>query len=502
MKKILFTWLDNINPQSANKDGLEAIDPIFQVLSKRNFDQAIILSNYPTSKTKSYVDWLKTQKVQSNLSFTIIDLNGDPTDYRAIYENAKQQVQRCLDSSPTKVQFTFHLSAGTSQMATIWVILANSKFNAKLIQFSDKHKVQDVEFPFEISADYLPDLLKKSVRKISGLYADDAVEARFREIIHQSRIMKNLVRRAKSIAPYPVPVLIQGKSGTGKELLAKAIHASSFRNGKFVAINCGAIPEELFESELFGHKKGAFSGATSNKIGYIEEAEGGTLFLDEVGEMPNKIQVKLLRLLQEESFYRVGDSVEHQADVRIISATNRNLLEDKDIGIFREDLFHRLAVAILQVPALCDREDDVELLIDRLLNIANKKLGENKDFKSKKLSREAKLLLISHSWPGNVRELQNTLMRSAIWSQNEIITASDIKETMLPIASKNTKSDNILGKSLEADFDLDLVIGEVARHYLERAIKEAGGNKTKAAKLLNFSSYQRLDVWLKKYRIL
>ena len=501
MNKILFTWLGNTDLLSAENNGAKGLGPICQALTQRNFDQAVILSNYPDSRAKPYLTWLKKQGIKGNTTLVNIDLHDDPTDYRAIYAEAKGQVQTCLDSHSKKLHLTFHLSPGTPQMATIWVILANTKFDAKLLQSSPQMGVQDVDFPFDISADYLPELLKKSGQNIVSYFNDDDNVAGFEKIVYRGAVMKKLVGQARRIAPYPVPVLIMGESGTGKELLAKAIHATSLRKGKFIAINCGAIPEDLFESELFGHKKGAFTGADKDKTGYIEEASGGTLFLDEIGDMPLKIQVKLLRVLQEDTFSRVGDPSECKANIRIISATNKNLIDEVESGMFREDMFHRLAVAVLNIPALREREGDLALLIDHLLDATNNKLSDNNEYKPKKLSAAAKKQLINHSWPGNIRELQNTLLRAAIWSTSETIDKSDIECSLLPVAKKGGNGDDVLNRPLVEGFDLEAVMGEVASYYLEVALKESGGSKTKAAKLLNFKSYQRLDKWLEKYTL-
>lgn len=487
--------------RSAEADGAKGLGAICQVATTRQFDELVLLSDYSTERTASYLEWLKSRRVK-NTRLIKVDLDGNPTDFRAIYENAKHSVQDFLKQETSKVELTFHLSPGTPAMATIWVILANSVFSAKLIQSSAERGVQDVDFPFDIAADYLPDLLKQKEKEISAIFTDHGPEnAEFNAIVHNSIAMKKLIARARTISPYPVPVLIQGESGTGKELLAKAIHTSSMRRGKFLAINCGAIPVDLFESELFGHKKGAFTGADKDKSGYIEEADGGTLFLDEIGEMPLKIQVKLLRVLQENVYSRVGDSSERQANIRIISATNRNLLEEITNGVFREDLFHRLAVGILHLPPLRKREGDIGILIDHLLNVTNVKLSSSSAYTPKTLSVTARSLLIKHSWPGNVRELQNTLTRAALWSPDSVISKQEIEDSMLPVTNEKNAATDILGRTLQESFDLEKVIDEVARHYLERAMKESGGNKSKAAKMLNFKSYQRLDVWLRKYEI-
>ena len=212
--------------------------------------------------------------------------------------------------------------------------------------------------------------------------------------------------------------MIEGESGTGKELLAKAIANEGVRKEKpFRVINCGAIPSELLESELFGHEKGSFSGAIKDRAGYFEEADKGTLFLDEIGELPLSAQVKLLRVLQECEVARVGSSRPRKVDVRIIAATNRDLAEEVRKGRFREDLFYRLAVVVLKIPSLRQREGDIGLLVDALLRRVNEECAEEPGYIQKKISAGARNLLLNHPWPGNVRELQNTLRRAAIWSE-------------------------------------------------------------------------------------
>lgn len=501
MRKVLFAWIGGIDLDAAKTGGANGLGPVCQTITDRQFDEIVLLSNYEESNTTTYLKWLGTKKVK-NLRYINVDLGGNPTDYRSIYENAKLHVHEYLNASLTKVQLIFLITGGTPAMQTVWIILANSHFNAKLIKSSIQRGVEDVDLPFDIAADYLPELLKKNGQKISALFTDiQKVNAGFETIIHQSSIMKHLIHRASIISPYPVTVLILGESGTGKELLASSIHTASLRKGKFVPINCGAIPSELFESEMFGRKRGGFTGATIDSIGYIEEARGGTLFLDEIGEMPLCIQVKLLRVLQEGKFNRVGDPIMRDADIRVIAATNRNLAYEAANGKFRVDLYHRLTEAILNMPPLRERAGDIGLLATYLLNTANKKLAANNSYKTKTLSASARSMLIKHFWPGNVRELQNTILRAALWSQLDVLDKQAIEDAMLPTALENNIDCNILNRQFKDGFDLEEVIAEVACHYLERAMKVTGGNKSKAAKILNFNSYQCLDGWLKKYHV-
>jgi transcriptional regulator with PAS, ATPase and Fis domain len=267
----------------------------------------------------------------------------------------------------------------------------------------------------------------------------------------------------------------------------------------FIPVNCGAIPTELIESELFGHEKGAFTGANRLKRGYFEEADKGTLFLDEIGELPHTAQVKLLRALQEKEVMRIGSTRPIKFDIRIIAATNRNLIDEVAAGRFRADLYYRIAVAILKLPALRQRSGDISLLIERLLENINTESRDEPGFKNKKISSGAKNLMLQHTWPGNVRELQNTLRRAAIWSTDTTIQIEDIREAMLPI--DNITSDSLLYKPLGDGINLPSLLERLAQHYLKRALDEANGNKTKAAELVGLPSYQTFSNWAKKYHV-
>lgn len=396
---------------------------------------------------------------------------------------------------------TFHLSPGTPAMAAVWILIAKTRFPAKLIESSKEHGVRVASLPFDISADFIPDLLRKPDQTLERLAAGLPAEApEFDDIIHRSQVMQRVILKTRRIAPRSIPVLIEGESGTGKELFAHAIHAASPRRDKpFVAINCGAIPAELVEAELFGHEKGAFTGAAAARVGYFEAAHTGTIFLDEIGELPKEMQVKLLRTLQEGEVRRIGAATPRKVDVRIIAATNRNLIEEVSAGSFRENLFYRLAVAVIKLPPLREREGDVSLLIDQFLDRINRESSSEPGYKQKKISASARNLLLRHSWPGNVRELQNTLTRAAVWSLDEELGEEDIREALLPVPPSNKGKNDILNQPLTHDIDLPSIIHTVAVHYLERALEKNNGNKTKTAKTLGLPSYQTLTNWLKKY---
>ena len=311
--------------------------------------------------------------------------------------------------------------------------------------------------------------------------------------------MKNLVNRARKVALRDVPVLILGESGTGKELFAKAIHHASPRKDKpFVPINCGAIPENLVESELFGHIKGAFTGADRDRKGHFEQADGGTIFLDEIGELPPAIQVRLLRTLQQGEIQRVGSSDVRKINVRVIAATHRDLAADIDTARFRQDLFYRLAVAVLQIPALRERGKDQELLLDYLLKQVNEQFSSDPGFVPKHLTSAARAVYLSHSWPGNVREMYNTLQRAALWSDGKFLDDREARESLL---TRTAPTSDILNRPLGNGFDIREVVAQVAKHYLERAMHEAGGVKKKATELTGLPNTTTFSNWAEKYGV-
>ena len=498
MAAILLSWIGNTDLRAPQEEAEIGLGPIAQACSSRQFDRVVLLTDYPETKIANYRTWLKN-RIDCPLEVEFKKLSG-PTNFADIYEAARAVTAAAVrDYTPT--QLVFHLSPGTPAMAAVWIILAKTRFPAELIESSHKHGVRTASVPFDLAADFIPDLLRSSDQKLADVSSTSAPESpEFGDIIHRSRVMRRTIAKATYVAPRSVPVLLEGESGTGKELFARAIHNASPRRQKpFVPVNCGAIPAELVESELFGHEKGAFTGATQPRPGYFENADDGTLFLDEIGELPVAAQVKLLRALQEGEVRRLGGKQAKKVDVRIIAATNRDLLEQISSGRFRADLFYRLAVAVIKLPPLRDREGDISLLLDKLLDQINNESDSEPGYKHKVLSPGARKLLLRHRWPGNVRELLNTLRRAAIWSQIAEIQAQDIKEALLP--ENADQKGPILDRPLGDDFDLQQILEEVARHYLDRAVAESGGNKTIAAKLVGLPSYQTFTNWLTKYGI-
>lgn len=298
------------------------------------------------------------------------------------------------------------------------------------------------------------------------------------DIIGNCQSLKDLREMIRTVGPTEATILILGESGTGKELIAGSVHHSSQRREEpYVRLNCAAIPETLLESELFGHEKGSFTGAVKQKTGQVEEANGGTLFLDEIGEMSRSLQAKLLRFLEDGTFVRVGGTEEHRVDVRIIAATNRDIIDAIGTGDFREDLYHRLNVVQLRVSPLRDRDGDVVLLAEHFLSRFGRKLS--KQFQP--LSSEVSHMLESHHWPGNVRELRNTVERAVILSTSDVIHPVNLPDFRLEtrLRKGDDSGSSYDGLSLEealASFESDMIRTELARNdkNLSRTAQKLG----------------------------
>ena len=499
MREILVSWIGHADLRAPEESEAVGVGPIAQALDARSYDGVFLLTDYEDDVVHRYIPWIQERNHGCRVHVLAEDLSS-PTAFGEIYVAAVRGCETALSEGANDASLTFHLSPGTPAMAAVWIILAKTRFPAELIESSRQYGVRTASVPFDIAAEYVPDLLRQPDRELERLNAGLSPEApEFDQIIHRSPVMKRVIARARRVAPRSVPVLIEGETGTGKELIARAIHRAGPRRGRpFIAVNCGAIPPDLVESELFGHEKGAFTGADRRRKGYFEAADAGTLFLDEIGELPAPAQVKLLRVLQDGQVVRIGATRPVQVDVRVIAATNRTLTHEVARNRFREDLFYRLAVAVLKLPPLRERPGDLGLLIDRLLEQVNDESDSEPDYKKKQLSPAARNILLQHSWPGNVRELLNTLRRAAIWSGHETLEAEDLRDALLP-APQDRGPEGILDRSLGDGFSLPDLLGDVARRYLARAMEEAAGNKTRAARLVGLSSYQTLTNWLSKY---
>ncbi len=348
-----------------------------------------------------------------------------------------------------------------------------------------KHGAYDY-LPKPFSPDQLVLTIKKAEERealrteVKRLREEVQIERRYREIIAKAPAMTRALEVAFKVARHPSPVLITGESGTGKELVARLIHAESDRaDGPFVPINCGAIPETLLESEMFGYVKGAFTGADRDKQGLFEAASGGTLFLDEIGEMSPALQVKLLRVLQESQVRRVGDTRVRNIDVRLISATNKNLEERTRQGEFRSDLYYRVAVVPIHLVPLRQRKEEVPLLVRHFMEQNNRRLHTQ----ISGIDQEAMQHMLHYAWPGNVRELENTIERALVLAEGPRITPADLPTN---VTSPLSVLDGVELPDDELSVKKHGAVLE--RRLIRMALERTGGNKTRASELLELSS--------------
>jgi len=334
----------------------------------------------------------------------------------------------------------------------------------------------------------------KLLARAQQLEKELEVRERYGDIIGSSPLMREVYRTVESVAHSSATVLLQGESGTGKELVARAIHNRGSRADKpFVPVNCSAIPESLVEAELFGHKRGAFTGAVDNRVGLFEAADGGTIMLDEIGDLPLQVQVKLLRVLQEGEVKRVGSSESIHVDVRVIAATNLNLQEAMQNRAFREDLYYRLSVITIPLPSLRERTEDIPLLAYHFLRKYAVRAGRE----IARISLEAMRALRSHSWPGNVRELENALERAVVMSRGDAILPGDLPpsvvDTTVPIVSQNLLLDLPFSSAKRK------AVEQFEGSYVQSMLKRTGGNVSEAARQagMDRSNFRRI---LRKYK--
>ncbi len=495
MADILVSWVGNADIKGCTEDALTG--PLVSVLRFQSFKFVYLLHNQSPDLVHACVSRLK-EGVDAEFVVTHAELES-PIHFADIYKSLDSVLSQAVQQHPSS-QLHIQLTSGTPAMTSVSILTGKTKYKVKFLQSSLEQGVQLVDLPFDIAADFLPSVADALDDRLTRLISAEAPStAEFDNIITQDPQMLRLKERAAILAQREVPVLIHGETGTGKELFARAIHNSSGRAKKtFLSLNCGAIPSELIDSTLFGHIKGAFTGAASSKQGVFAKADGGTLFLDEFGELPLDAQVRLLRVLQDGSYLPVGSSQEEVADVRIIVATNKNLGEEIAEGRFREDLFYRVAIGVINLPPLRQRQGDKWLLAEYLMEQINRQAATQPGYRDKKISAGANKIILNHLWPGNVRELHATLLRASLWGSGNKILESDINEAMLDTPRH---SQQVLERDISQGVDINDILREVSIHYIERAIAESAGSKTKAAELLNLKNYQTLNNWMEKYGI-
>ncbi len=475
--------------------------PIVDFLRAHSQVNTVLLSDWPRDEVAPYVTALR-RVVNTEIGVRPVRLK-DPTDYLGIFRAANAALAE-LTGHARADEIAIHTSPGTSAMAAVWILLAKTKYvGAQLFKSwldkAGKPQLAEVEIPFDLTLDVLPDIAERRAALLAPVDTALPPTNAFDALIHRSAAMAAVVRDARRIALYPNPVLILGESGTGKELLARAIHAASLRAAKrWGAMNCAAIARDLLDAELFGHVKGTFTGAIADRSGRFGACDGGTLFLDEVGDMPPETQVRLLRVLQEGGIQRVGEAKTRKVDVRVIAATNRDLVAAVRAGTFRDDLFYRLAVLVLRVPPLRQRPEDIFPLAQYFLTVLNERAATIPGAERKHLSPGARKFAESYPWPGNVRELENTLARIFALASGDTIRREDFEAHVIPTSATEARG---LPLASRQDFSLHKELESVERQLIEQALRESGGVKERAAQLLGMASRQALAHRIRKLGI-
>jgi len=489
----LYTWLGYRDVENMKQDQNAAVASL-AIFNKTPFDRIVIFANTWEESWDKYESWLRKrlstiQRPSDNIKVYRADVTT-AIDYPTIIKHTEKWLSKLSEESE---HLYINLTSGSPAMTAASILVGKGKSNTIFIQSSKDDNVLDVDIPVDFGKAYVKSAAKNIASKAA---ATPSVGKTFNNIVAESQVMQATVKKAKRLSTSELPTLILGETGTGKEVLANAIHAASLRADKpLKTVNCGALPETLVDSILFGHVKGAFTGADKEHKGLFEQADGGTLFLDEVGELTPQTQVKLLRALQQGEITRVGSEQTISVDVRIIAATHRDLMQLVETDKFREDLFYRLAVGIVEIPALRNRFEDIAPLTHELSNEINLAASKHPDYKSKNLSESAIKFISTQAWSGNIRELWNTLNRAFLWSDKEKITDKDIQDALI-IRTKSQESTNI-SLTLGQQVNLSDILDNQRKNYILAALKASGNNKTKAAKMLGLNSHQVLSKWIK-----
>lgn len=465
-------------------DKEEQPGPILSLLSTRSFDQ-IFLFDTPTTRKVTEETGFAISKLYPRSTVHILEMAlSDPTNYHEIFRGIRGHLQRIIEEFASACFFVA-VASGTPHMHACWVLLAASgEIPARILHVRQPHfvtKERPLVSEIDLSSRDFPAVRfqDRPIEKIEESDIDvDAVKAQL-GIVGDHPAMQSSLEMGAMLASSQAPILILGETGTGKELFARYIHTLSGRPREiFIAVNCAAIPEDLVESLLFGHKKGAFTGAVSDQVGKFDSADKGTLFLDELGELPLPAQAKLLRVLQDGLVEPIGQAKAHKVDVRIVGATNRDLRKLVRQGKFREDLFYRLNVGEIKIPPLRERRSDIPKLALHILDRLNSSLR-----RPKRLSAEALSRLQSHSWAGNVRDLENVIERSVRLCRHDALDADD-----LLITEPVTYADPLdaLPDPYEG-FSLDEFLGSARKQMILRALEASNGNQSQAARMLGIT---------------
>lgn len=497
--RVLTTFTGFHDPYSLGLVGEEQqAGPIISLVKARPFDYVVLISTTNT-KTNTAATETALRELKTELRVSIIDADlSDPTDYAEILREIRAKVIPALETLGAQIDLSVAVASGTPQMHAAWLLMAASgEMPARILHVrpprfvtADRPLVSEVD----LSSREFPEVRSA---KLSGLVPLDT-PVDIDEIIQSLGIvgdhpeLKKALEIAATLAASDVPILILGETGTGKELLARFVHLASGRPAdRFVAVNCAAIPKDLVESILFGHRKGSFTGAISDQEGKFALANNGTLFLDELGELPLNIQAKLLRVLQEGQIEPIGAGKPCNVDVRIVGATNVNLHRAVKQGKFREDLYYRLNVGEIRLPALKDRRSDIPKIALAVLDRVNTSLKQPKRLTTAALQR-----LQAYDWPGNIRDLSNVIERSARLTRSAVLDADDL---MLSEPVGHADPLAMLPEPAEG-FSLEEFLTSARKQLVMRALDISKGNQSEAARLLGVTP-QAVHKFLQKKRI-
>ncbi len=495
--KVLISWLGETDLKAIeqhlfkpDKDVSKGL--LLGILSKLSFDELHLFYGQEKFHVDAYCIWLAKH---TNIKVKLVKCSlHSSLDFADIYQEIDNHLKKIMTKTPS-LDVSIHLSADNPSMTAVSILLGKTKYNTQFIQSNNEIGAEFVSIPFDLSTEFT-DKTKKYLSLPSVL--EIPISTTFADIITQNAEMKRIISKAKKVAARNVSVLIIGDTGTGKQTFAKAIHNSSLRNGQaFIAVNCAAIPKESINSELFGYIKNSESGVSRSETGYFDLADGGTLFLNECDELPADAQVRILRILKSGEISQTGGKTK-KVDVRIIAATNRNLSAELAQGYFREDLFYQVAIGIISLPTLAEREGDVEVLTDYLLEKMNKEALNQADPMLQTLSEKAKKAILDHPWQGNIRELQTTLLRASIWAEHQEISKADIQDALLERPNKLISEEL---PEIGAGIDINKILDDTRKKYVSQALKQTAGHKRNAAKLLNLTNYQTLTNWIEKLDI-
>jgi DNA-binding NtrC family response regulator len=452
--------------------------PVLDLLHHRTFDEIILFSTDGTIRqTKSLIQHLDTSEIKvQDLSLDI----KDPTDYPTILSELRTNLQR-VQEERGKANYYISVASGTPQMHASWVMLvAGGEIPARILHTRPPEYVTSEKPPvaeLDVQQPEFPEIRAPvQTRYASATFPD--VEEAVREvgIIGDHPTIQEAIEVVAAVAPQTsVPILILGETGTGKELFARLSHRlSGHPPDRFVPVNCASIPEDLAESTLFGHKKGAFTGATERRLGLFDRADGGTLFLDEVGELPVQMQSKLLRVLENGVITPIGAEESHSVNTRVVAATNRDIEQEIESGNFREDLYYRLNMAEVTLPPLRSRRSDIPRLALHFLDLSNEEFGQDV-----RLSSRALVHLQNAEFPGNIRDLKNIVGRAVLLTEKEVIEPEDFDDI-----SPKEEIEQEAPPVLHEEFDLKAYLDDIRHKLYRKALEKASGNKSEAARLL------------------